>query len=148
LRGRKRCGKTAAVIGGGLIGCETALWLSQSGSEVVLIEMLPELMSGSIPVPLMNRQMLLDLLAFNKVKIITGALQKITGDGAITIVDNNDCKELKIDTVVLAAGMKSDDALYQALSGKVARLYAVGDCRNPRNIMQAVWDGFEVGRAI
>jgi 2-enoate reductase len=38
--------------------------------------------------------------------------------------------------------------LYKALSDKVERLYALGDCREPRNITGAIWDGYEVGRTI
>ncbi len=148
LLGKKKAGKTAVVIGGGLIGCETALWLANEGKEVTVVEMLPELMSGSLPVPHMNRQMLLDLLVLNRVKVITGAIvKKITDEGVV--VDGEDSNTIvKADTVVLAAGLKPDDELYKALTGKVVHLYALGDCQNPRNIMGALWDGYEVGRMV
>ena len=57
-------------------------------------------------------------------------------------------KTIKADTVVLALGLEPNDELYQALRDKVAYLYALGDCRVPQNIMGAVWDGYEVGRAV
>lgn len=50
--------------------------------------------------------------------------------------------------MVLAVGFKADDKLYERLRSKVDRLYKIGDCHNPLNIMNAVWDGYEVGRAI
>ena len=148
LLGKKQAGQKVAVIGGGLIGCETALWLAKQGKEVTIVEMLGELMAGSLPVPQMNRMMLLDLLALDKVNLITGArVREISEKGVIAVKDSNPVL-IKADTVVLASGLKSDDGLYQALRGKVAELYATGDCQQPRNIMGAIWDGYEVGRAI
>jgi mycofactocin system FadH/OYE family oxidoreductase 2 len=53
-----------------------------------------------------------------------------------------------IDTVVLAAGSRSTDALYRALKGQVSELYAVGDCVAPRGVHQAILDATRVARAI
>ena len=39
-----------------------------------------------------------------------------------------------VDTVVMAAGGRADDRLYQELNGRVEELYAVGDCAQPRDI--------------
>ncbi len=149
LLGEKKTGKSAVIIGGGLVGCETALWLAKTGTEVTIIEMLPELISGGIPEPEMNRRMLLDLLSLHKVKSITGAaLREVTGEGAIVTSVSGEQQIIKAETVVLALGLKTADELYQTLNGKLAHLYASGDCRSPRNIMEAIWDGYEVGRAI
>lgn len=146
LRGKSKAGDTAVVLGGGLIGCETALWLAQQGRNISVVEMLPELMAGSLPVPRMNRIMLLDLLAVNGVNIVTDAsVQEITNEKVC--IERKDLGEMVIrtDTIVIAGGMKSNDTLYKALIGKVVHLYALGDCREPRNITGAVWDGYEVG---
>jgi len=53
-----------------------------------------------------------------------------------------------VDTVVLAAGSRSTDALYRALEGRVPALYAAGDCVAPRGVHQAILDGTRVARAI
>ncbi len=53
-----------------------------------------------------------------------------------------------VDTVVLAAGSRSTDALYRALKGQVAELYAVGDCVAPRGVHQAILDATRVARAV
>jgi 2-enoate reductase len=136
------------VIGGGLVGCETALWLANEGKELTIVEMLPELMAGGLPVPHMNKQMLLDLLVLNKVKVITGVTAKKIVDGGVIVSDKAKDTLVKADSVVLAAGLKSDDELYRAIIGKVAHLYVLGDCQSPRNIMGAIWDGYDVGRAV
>ena len=149
MLGRKKSGKVVVVIGGGIVGCETALWLAEEGKQVTILEILPELMKAGMPVPLMNRQMLRDLLALNKVNILTGVrIREITDEGIIITTTSKVKKTINADTVVIASGLKSDDELFKALNGRFSQLYAVGDCQEPRNIMGAIWDGFEVGRTV
>ncbi len=52
------------------------------------------------------------------------------------------------DTLVLAAGNRSDDGLYFALKGKVKELYRIGDCVAPRKTDMAVLEGHRVGRLL
>jgi mycofactocin system FadH/OYE family oxidoreductase 2 len=52
------------------------------------------------------------------------------------------------DSVVYAMGSRVDDALYQALKGKVKELYRIGDCLAPRKIDMAILEGDKVGRMI
>jgi 2-enoate reductase len=148
LLGKKEAGKSVVVVGGGLVGCETALWLAQQGKQVTIVEMLPEVMTAGITVPRMNRYMLIDLLAFNKVKVITNTcVQGITSQG-VTVAKKGFEKALKADTIVLAVGLKSDNALAESLQGRFSQLYVIGDSQEPRNIMGAIWDGYEVGRTV
>lgn len=53
-----------------------------------------------------------------------------------------------VDSVVLATGSRSTDALYRALKGRVRALYAAGDCVAPRGVHHAILDGTRVARAI
>jgi len=53
-----------------------------------------------------------------------------------------------VDSVVLATGSRSTDALYRALKGQVPALHAVGDCVAPRGVHQAILDGTRAARAI
>jgi len=53
-----------------------------------------------------------------------------------------------VDTVVLAVGSRSTDALYRALKGRVAVLHAAGDCVAPRGVHQAILDGTRAARAV
>ncbi len=148
LLGWKKAGQNVVVVGGGLVGCETALWLAEEGKQVTIIEILPELMTAGVSIPRMNRFMLLDLLALNKVKIITGAcIREITAGGTI-VTGRGFNKTIKADTIVLATGLKPDDGLFQELNGRFSQIYSVGDCQEARNIMGAIWDGYEVGRTV
>ncbi len=71
------------MVGGGMIGYETALWLAQRGKHVTLVEQLSELMQASqVPVPHANRIMLIDMLRQQGVDVATDAyLAEITPDG-------------------------------------------------------------------
>jgi len=150
LLGKKEVGENVVVVGGGLVGCETALWLAKQGKRVTIVEMLKELMSAGAYVSHANKKMLIDLLKFHKVKIMTNtALLEITDEGAV-VIDRNSLKKTTIpaDTVVLAMGLCPNRELYQTIQDKVAEVYLIGDARKPLNIMNAVWDAYEVSRAI
>jgi 2-enoate reductase len=148
MLGKQKAGEKVIVIGGGMIGCETAVWLAEQGKQVTVIEMQPQLMGEFLTVPLMNRMMLTDLMRLHKVNVLTGTnIREITGEG-ITVNDGGPEKTIKADTVVLAAGLKPDNGLCQPLKEEFSNVFIIGDCREPRNIMGAVWDGFEVGRTL
>jgi 2-enoate reductase len=151
LLSRREVKGRVVVLGGGMIGCETALWLSQKGNTVTVVEKLPELMVSKPPVPPMNRQMLLNMLAFHEVRIITNCdIREIAEDGVI--LQNGGSfseKVIKADTIILATGMLPSRALYDdALRGEVGQVYAIGDCREIGNIYGAIWDAFEVARLV
>jgi len=46
---------------------------------------------------------------------------------------------------VLAAGAVPNTELLAALQGKVARVFSVGDCAEPRGIREAVEEGYRAG---
>ena len=131
-----------------MIGCEVALWLIQEGKEVTVAEMLPELMTAT-PVPHPNRLMLLDLLKVRGVEILTNhRLLEVTDEGAVFMSSAFEKREVRADTVVLSIGLRADRDLYDALLGKVPNLYLIGDARKVHNIMNGIWDAYEVARGI
>jgi len=147
LLGYKEAGERVIVAGGGLVGCETALYLAQQGKRVVVVEMMDRILSGVFEA---NKQHLLKLLAENYVSVLTNAsLGRVTDEGAIVVNKRRRYQaELKADTVVLALGLKPETQLVGALKGKVPELYVVGDCDEPRKIMDAVWSAFYTTRLI
>ena len=135
------------VLGGGLIGCETALWLAQQGTKVAVVEILTDLLSAGIPVQHMNRLMLLDLLKFHEVEAITNTTTMgVLEDGTICLGSRQGFP--LPDTIVAAVGLKPEQELYRSLLGRIPNIYLIGDARNPQNVMSAVWDAYEVGRMI
>jgi 2-enoate reductase len=150
LLGKKEAGYNIVVLGGGVSGCEISLWLAKKGKKVTIVEMLDDLMeAGESSIPIMCRIMLMDLLRFNKVNIITSAkVEDITDKGVIVNKKGSGRMEIYGDSVILALGTEANNQLYESLQPKISNLYLIGDCRKPSNIMNAIWDAFEVGRAI
>lgn len=146
LSGRKRAGKNVVVVGGGLEGCETALWLASQGKKVTIVEALSDVATGVFRA---NRLMLMDLLEDRSVEILTNTTLVEVAEGGIKAVGTDrSTKYFECDTVVLAVGMQADSELYGQMSGKIGRLYAIGDCVKPRRIHDAIWEGWNVGRTV
>ena len=58
-------GKHAVVIGGGMVGCELALWLTKDlGKKVTIVEALPKLLAVNAPICSANSEMLERLVPF------------------------------------------------------------------------------------
>jgi NADH dehydrogenase FAD-containing subunit len=75
---------------------------------------------------------------------ITSAQVKEIGDGTISIAVGGRQLELPMDTVVIAIGLKAERKLYDELKDKFTT-YLIGDCLEPRNMLDAIHEGFKVG---
>lgn len=148
LLGKVETGDSVVVAGGGLIGCETALYLAEKGKKVTVVEVLDRLMRRDV-VPGSNRHYIMKMLTEAKVKIFAGAKVTEITDKGIKI-DDGDGKQstLEADTVVLALGMKPRNGLLEALNDRVPEVYAIGDCVEPRKVKDAIWEGFRTARII
>lgn len=148
LNGEKDCGNSTAVIGGGLVGCETALWLAQQGKDVTIVEALDQLMAVNGPLCHANKDMLERLVPYSGVHTLTGA--KVTGyrDGILHAEINGTVQEIACDSVILAVGYKEENTLYHELEFEIPSLYLLGDAKKVSNIMYAIWDAFEVANHI
>ncbi len=146
LLGRKEAGETVIVAGGGVVGCETAVYLARKGKKVTIIEMMGQLIPEKLnPV---SRMGLLNLVEDSKVEVLTGTkLVEVTGEGAVVEADGSR-RELKADSVVLALGFETESTLRDSLEGKVPELFAIGDYAEPRKILHAMWEGFHASRII
>jgi 2-enoate reductase len=49
--------------------------------------------------------------------------------------------------VIIALGLRADRSLADALVGR-PDVYTIGDCVEPREVLDAVYEGFEVGRTV
>ena len=146
LLGAKEAGKSVVVLGGGIIGCETALYLAQQGKKVSIVEILDSVARDMFFV---NRTHMLELLADNGVEILTQtSVAEITDDGVVIVDKDYKRTALETDTVVIALGLSSNKELEEALKDTVAETYAIGDCVGPRKVIDAVWEGFRFARLV
>lgn len=147
LLGNKTVGNKVAIIGGGLTGCELAYSLSKEGKAVTVVEMMPKVMATP-GIPGYTIQDLTTLMAENKVEILTSAaLTKITDLGAVVKV-NGEEKLVEADTVITAVGYRSDNSLYNELKEYAGEVYLLGDAQKVSNLMNAVWNAYELASGL
>lgn len=144
----KDAGKKTVVVGGGLVGCETALWLAQNGIHVTIVEALDKVMAVNGPLCAANKEMLEALLPFNGVEIITGAKVTEFANGEVKVDTKEGSKTIMSDSVILSVGYKEENTLYNNLQFDIPDLYLLGDAKKVSNIMYAIWDAFEVANHI
>lgn len=148
LIGKKKAGEKVVVIGGGLVGCETALALAQEGKKVTIIEALDKLLALSGPLCTANREMLEKLVPFHGIEVITNGKVAKYEDGNAEVISQNQARIVTCDSVVLAVGYHENNTLYADLQFEVPEIHLIGDARKVSNIMYAIWDAFEVANHI
>lgn len=148
LMKEKDAGENTVVIGGGLVGCETALWLARQGKNVKIVESLEKIMAVNSPLCHANSGMLEKLLPFNHVEIITQAKALGYDGNKLTVETPAGTREIACDSVILSVGYQENDDLYQQLQFEIPELYLLGDAKKVANIMYGIWDAFEVANHI
>lgn len=132
-------GKNALVVGGGLIGMETACFLASRRTGVTLIE---QLASSPVPRYTSHGYSLHKYLREKGCRLLFGATLKEIGDKTVTLSVNGEKEEIPgFDQVVLAVGMKSRDSLKHELDQAGIPFKVVGDARDVRRIMEATEEG-------
>lgn len=135
-------GSNVVVVGGGMVGCETADFLAQMGRKVTVVEQLPAIAQG---LGVIRRSVLLNRLANQDVKLKSNTVvREIVQGGVIT----GDGQHIVADTVVLALGVWANRELESSLRGRRWELYCVGDCDTPGNAMTAIHRAFYVARQL
>jgi pyruvate/2-oxoglutarate dehydrogenase complex dihydrolipoamide dehydrogenase (E3) component len=139
LMGSVDVGDLVLVVGGGLVGSETAEYLAEGGNKVTLIEELEELAQD---VEARSRPLLLERLAGLGVETITRCkLLSIEGAEARVRHEEQD-RILRADSIVLAVGTEPNNDLQAKLPAGRWKLMTLGDCRTPGNIKEAIHQGF------
>jgi 2,4-dienoyl-CoA reductase-like NADH-dependent reductase (Old Yellow Enzyme family)/thioredoxin reductase len=139
LKNNSLAGQDVIVVGGGLIGAETALTLALSGRRVTLVEMTGLIAqkheSGS-------REALIESLKKQNVRILTGHTALEISEVRVIARDlNGVTRTIDADTVVLATGLVS--RAYQELTGIIPNTVFIGDCKEARKIyhcMHEAWN--------
>jgi thioredoxin reductase len=146
LTGEGNVGKRVLVVGAGGIGAELADHLSEMGKEVTLVEMLEEIASDLVT---HLKHYLSQRLAEKEVTILTSTTVKELGKGYALVEDASGMRKIGgFDTIVLAVGSKPDDRIAKSLDGKIPELYVIGDASEPREALEAVYEGEEIAMKV
>lgn len=141
----EKLGETVAVIGGGQVGCETALYLAGCGKRVTLVGRNMKLAHDAIDTyrtPLLDRleEACTCLAGTACTGVDAGGIHLRGRDGGESI--------LHADSVVVATGMRGhlDEAM--AFCDSAFDFEMVGDCLGAKNVKQAIHTAFDAANRI
>ncbi|MDP2719158.1 MAG: FAD-dependent oxidoreductase [Dehalococcoidia bacterium] len=144
IDGKATTGKNVLVWGGRAVGVQTGELLASQGKTVTIVDD--------------SKRIGRDINAFNiwgfrqrlakaKVTLLLGSkVERVTPEGVVVSTDGKE-QTVKVDTIVLAAGLEPNKALIEELGymSEVEEIHSVGDCVAPRKAYNAVHDGFRIG---
>ncbi len=138
LEGTAQVGHRVMVLGGGLVGCESAAFLADRGCEVTIVELRADLAPD---MEKHGRFFLLEELKDHHVTVMTEhSLNEVFDDGRVTVKDcyGNILELPAFDGIVLAVGYSPDQQLCADLSREGIPFLAAGDCTKTGKIFDAV----------
>ena len=145
LSGQRDAGQKVVILGGGLVGCETAEFLAAKGRKITVIEILVQLAADMLP---KGREQKVDKLRLAGVGFHTRMKAEGITEKGVKAIRNGEPFFFEADTVVLAVGMVAEDKLGPQLKEQGKKVYVIGDAAQPGKIIDAVYDGARVGREI
>jgi len=148
LLGKKSAGNSTVIIGGGLVGCETALWLVDQGKKVTLVELQSDILKVGGPLCHANDDMLRDLIKFKKIDLRLNTVVAGTTDNGFILRSGDKEDVVTADSAIVAIGYNSQRSLYDEIKFEVPQVHLLGDATQVQNIMYAIWNAYEVSRNI
>ncbi len=136
-------GKHVAVIGGGMVGLETAHYLCQE-NKVTIVEMTNT--PGATMYPTV-RNKLMSILDEDGVEVRLNRALSAVKDGTI-VMDCTDAAEptqetMDVDEVVIAVGRKPNLDLFHAMEATFDKVVMAGDCIAGGSILEATRTGLD-----
>jgi len=133
-------GGKVIVVGGGSVGCETALYLKHKGMEVSIIEMNDSIADDLEPI---TRTIFLQELRNLHIQTFTGyKVQQIETNGVVVLDRNWREHWFPCAHVVLSMGVGSINHLEEQLKQRGLRVVVIGDAKKPRKLKEAISEGF------
>ncbi|MCD6556439.1 MAG: FAD-dependent oxidoreductase [Bacteroidales bacterium] len=138
--------KKIVIIGGGLIGVETASKLTDADNEVIIVEMFDEIARG---MEMIERKMTLGKLNKKGVKIYKNyKVIEVKNDGKTVIIEGEQTIELTgINHIVVTTGMHSVNKLAEELKGKI-KTHLIGDAVKPAKAQDAISSAYHLAALI
>lgn len=146
LRGRTACGKRVVIVGGGMTGAETAVFLAVQGCDTTIIEMAPDIITDAVAQP---KACLLEHIRKYNIKVHTNCKLTRVGEGTVYAEEYGEPVEFRhVDMVVNAMGVRSYSPLREELEGCGCKVVVVGDAASAKNGYRNIREGFDAGNAI
>jgi 2,4-dienoyl-CoA reductase-like NADH-dependent reductase (Old Yellow Enzyme family)/thioredoxin reductase len=128
-------GENIVLIGGGEVGCETALALAEKGKKVSIIEMLPELCPETFH--LTRGVMLGEMDKAGIVSYTSACCTGITAEGVKFVDKDGNEQFVAADQVVMSSGMRPRQDLAESFRECAPDFTPIGDCVIAKNVRTA-----------
>jgi len=139
-------GKRVGIIGGGIQGCELAEFLVKRHRKVTIVDSTDTL--GGDMIQHLKQQLFWWFREKGVVMLPGVQLVAITEKGLTVLTKEGYKRTIEADSIVPAVPMKANTELFDTVKKKFPEVHTVGDCGNPRLIVDAVADGWRVGNEI
>jgi 2,4-dienoyl-CoA reductase-like NADH-dependent reductase (Old Yellow Enzyme family)/thioredoxin reductase len=141
-------GQKVVIIGGQIQGVQLAEFLAQRGRDVTLVDEGPEENLGLNLPGFVKPRVILYVQAHGVKTLMNVKYQSITDKGLTIITGYGIKKTLKADSILIALPSSVNTGLADSLKGRVAEVYAIGDCLKPGVIVDAIEAGNLTARKI
>ena len=132
-------GQNVVILGGGLVGCETAAYLARLGKKVTVVEMLNDIATDALGLT----KAALELELAGGVAIETTTTGVSISQEGLKCMDRGG-KEVfyPADTVIIAIGYASCDPMIAQLRDAAPLVHVIGDCNKPGKVKDAITSAY------
>jgi 2,4-dienoyl-CoA reductase-like NADH-dependent reductase (Old Yellow Enzyme family)/thioredoxin reductase len=142
---QEKLGQKIVVIGGGQVGCETAVYYGTLGKDVTILEMQSSLAPDAMRT---YREELQGQVGDHcTAALLSAKCTAITAEG-VTYEDGSGVHTAPADTVILALGMRSRAAEAESFRGCAENFRKIGDCDKVGNVKLATRQAFDAAMTI
>ncbi|MFZ7944829.1 FAD-dependent oxidoreductase [Neobacillus sp. 19] len=147
LSQKEKTGQNVVIVGGGMTGVETALFLADQGRNVTIIEQSKDILNDDLITFKMSYR---EFLTQKGIAIYTSSEIKEVNETEITIINRSGKEQiLTADTVVIATGYAANIDLSRQLQEQTdLKVFPIGDGKRPGKIYDAIHDGYVTGLRI
>jgi 2,4-dienoyl-CoA reductase-like NADH-dependent reductase (Old Yellow Enzyme family)/NADH dehydrogenase FAD-containing subunit len=139
-------GNRVLIVGGGMVGCEIADFLSSKGKNVILMERLPDVAPHIDPPSTM---FLRKRLQDQGVEIRTSCeVKRILANEVVIEKDGLEERVGPVDTIILATGYRSKSDAAKGINLSAHRVHVIGDALEPRDALWAIYEGSRLARKV
>jgi 2,4-dienoyl-CoA reductase-like NADH-dependent reductase (Old Yellow Enzyme family)/NADPH-dependent 2,4-dienoyl-CoA reductase/sulfur reductase-like enzyme len=133
------------VVGAGLVGVETAEYCTDYCESITIVDQLPMIAPEMY---LTVRDSLIKRFEEEEIQIYTNTtVHEFTDDGIICETDGEQMTLSGFDTIILAIGSKAYNPFAEA-EKLTDEVYTIGDAKEARSALEAIYEGFRIAQKI
>ena len=136
-----KAGEHVVVLGGGLVGCETAAHLARMGKQVTLVEMREDV---AMDAEVFYQTAVKIDMEKNHVEIMTNTSGVEINAKGLIVEQKGEKKLIPADMILNAVGYYADNMLFEKLHDAAPMVHRIGDCRRPGKVFDAISTGYYV----